>query len=95
MDAEKLSEVLRNLKLGFGGLTDLSVIAQDGTQVAYAGPFHLEGKNYASQPWFIESRQHDYYISPIIKGYRELPHIIAAVKSTLPDGSFFHPARHP
>ena len=38
----RLSEVLRNLKLGFGGLTDLSVIADTGTQVTYAGPFNLE-----------------------------------------------------
>ena len=38
---ERLSEILRNLKLGFGGLTDLSVIDHKGMQVAYAGPFRL------------------------------------------------------
>ena len=46
----RLSEVLRNLKLGFGGLTDLSVIDHTGTQVAYAGPFSgLKGKDYSGQ----------------------------------------------
>ena len=40
-DTDHLAEILRNLKLGFGGLTDLSVIAHTGTQAAYAGPFNL------------------------------------------------------
>jgi two-component system NtrC family sensor kinase len=39
-----LSEVLRNLKLGFGGLTDLSVMTDTGAQVAYAGPFQPGGQ---------------------------------------------------
>ena len=46
---DHLAEILRNLKLGFGGLTDLSVIAHTGIQVAYAGPFKLEGKDYSNQ----------------------------------------------
>ncbi|MGD8302528.1 MAG: hypothetical protein PVI55_08925, partial [Desulfobacterales bacterium] len=33
---DHLSEILRNLKLGFGGLTDLSVIDDSGIQIAYA-----------------------------------------------------------
>ena len=53
-DQENLVSVLRNLKLGFGGLSDLSVIAHTGLQVAYAGPFNLEGKDYSQQPWFLE-----------------------------------------
>ena len=44
-DNSRLSEILKNLKLGFGGVTDLSVLDDDGNQVAYAGPFNLEGKN--------------------------------------------------
>ncbi len=65
-----LSEVLRNLKLGFGGLTDLSVIADTGTQVTYAGPFNLEGKDYSKQPWFMECQQHNAVVSEIFSGYR-------------------------
>ncbi|MEJ2100441.1 MAG: ATP-binding protein [Desulfobacterales bacterium] len=38
---DHLKEILRNLKLGFGGLTDLSVIAHTGIQVAYAGNFFI------------------------------------------------------
>ena len=84
-----LSEVLRNLKLGFGGLTDLSVIAETGTQVAYAGPFNLEGKDYSKQPWFMECQQHNACVSEIFSGYRDVPHIVVAVKSMRPDGRFF------
>ena len=84
-----LTEVLRNLKLGFGGLTDLSVIADSGTQVTYAGPFNLEGKDYSNQPWFMECQQHDACVSETFSGYRDVPHIVVAVKSTRPDGRLF------
>ena len=84
-----LTVILRNLKLGFGGLTDLSVIDQTGIQVAYAGPFKLEGKNYSNQIWFIECQKSNIYVSEIFRGYRDLPHIIIAVKSIRPDGTAF------
>jgi len=88
-DPDHLAEILRNLKLGFGGLTDLSVISHTGTQVAYAGPFNLEGRNYSNQRWFIECQKHHFYVSEIFRGYRDIPHIIIAAKSFRPDGSFF------
>jgi two-component system NtrC family sensor kinase len=83
------AELLRNLKLGFGGLTDLSVISHSGIQVAYAGPFKLEGKNYSKQAWFVECQKYNFYVSGIFRGYRDLPHIIIAVKSFRPDGTHF------
>jgi len=85
----RLDEVLRNLKLGFGGLTDLSVIADSGTQVTYAGPFNLEGKDYSNQPWFLECLQHNACVSETFSGYRDVPHIVVAVKSVRADGRFF------
>lgn len=85
----QLFEILKNLKLGFGGLTDLSVIDQTGIQIAYAGPYQLEGKNYSNQVWFIECQKHNFYVSEIFRGYRDLPHIIIAVKSYRPDGTLF------
>jgi signal transduction histidine kinase len=88
-DPGHLAEILRNLKLGFGGLTDLSVIAHTGTQAAYAGPFNLEGRDYSNQSWFIECQKHHFYVSEIFRGYRDVPHIIIAVKSFRRDGSFF------
>ena len=88
-DPSRLEDVLKNLKLGFGGLTDLSVIADNGTQVAYAGPFNLEGKDYSKQPWFMECQQHNACVSEIFSGYRDVPHIVVAVTSMRTDGRFF------
>jgi len=86
---DDFAELLRNLKLGFGGLTDLSVISHLGIQVAYVGPFKLEGKNYSQQAWFVECQKRNFYVSEIFRGYRDLPHIIIAVKSFRPDGTHF------
>ena len=88
-DPDHLAEILRNLKLGFGGLTDLSVIAYSGTQIAYAGPFNLEGRDYSNQYWFIECQKHHFYVSEIFRGYRDVPHIIIAAKSFRSDGTFY------
>lgn len=88
-DPDSLVDVLRNLKLGFGGLTDLSVIAETGTQVTYAGPFQLEGKDYSDQPWFVECQRHSVCVSEIFSGHRDIPHIVVAVKSRRPDGRSF------
>ena len=85
---DKLAEILKNLKLGFGGVSDLSVFDEDGNQVAYAGPFNFEGKNYKCQPWFLQSLNKKYFISEVFTGYRDVPHIIIAVKSIKPDKSF-------
>jgi len=84
-----LAEILRNLKLGFGGLTDLSVIDHTGIQVSYAGPFKMEGKDYSKQTWFVECQKHNFYVSEIFRGYRDLPHIIITVKSFRLDGAHF------
>jgi len=86
---DQLAELLRNLKLGFGGLMDLSVISHTGIQIAYAGPFKLEGKDYSNQVWFVECRKCNFYVSEIFRGYRDLPHIIILAKSFRPDGTFF------
>lgn len=88
-DNRRLNRTFNNLKLGVGGYTDLSVIDQDGRQIAYAGPFNLEGKNYRNQPWFTQSLKNTNFISEVITGYRNAPHIIIAVKAEKEDGSDF------
>ncbi len=88
-DPVRLKDVLQNLKLGFGGLTDLSVIADTGTQVAYAGPFNLEGKDYSAQPWFNDCVANNACVSETFLGYRDAPHIVVAVKSIRTNGHFF------
>jgi signal transduction histidine kinase len=65
------------------------VIADTGTQVTYAGPFNLKGKDYSTQPWFMECQQHNACVSEVFSGYRDVPHVVVAVKSMRPDGRFF------
>jgi signal transduction histidine kinase len=89
VNPDRLAEILRNLKLGFGGLTDLSVIDDTGKQVAYAGPYNLEGRDYSNQRWFVECQDCHFYVSEVFRGHRDVPHMIIAVKSFSPDGSFF------
>lgn len=89
IDNEHLTKILINLKLGFGGFTDLSIIDSDGSQVAYAGPFNLEGKNYKTQSWFKQSMVRDNFISEVFTGYRDVPHIIIAVRSQNANGRYF------
>ncbi len=89
IDNEHLAKILGNLKLGFGGFTDLSIIDEDGNQIAYAGPFNLEGKNYKNQPWFLQSIEKDNFISEVFTGYRDIPHIIIAVRSQTAYGRHF------
>jgi signal transduction histidine kinase len=89
IDNEHLTKILINLKLGFGGFTDLSIIDSDGSQVAYAGPFNLEGKNYKTQSWFKQSMEKDNFISEVFTGYRDVPHIIIAVRSQNAYGRYY------
>ncbi|MEX1297605.1 MAG: ATP-binding protein [Desulfotignum sp.] len=89
IDNEHLAKILSNLKLGFGGFTDLSTIDDDGSQIAYAGPFNLEGKNYKDKPWFVQSIQQDNFNSEVFTGYRDIPHIIISVRAETAYGRHF------
>ncbi len=87
--AQRLEIVLRNLKTGFGGFLDLGVIDKKGLQVAYSGPFDLKGRQYSSQDWFKNTLSQGEYVSDVFLGHRQVPHMIVAVRSKRPDGSFF------
>lgn len=64
------------------GLVDIGVIDKDGNQLAYAGPYHLLGYNYYQQPWFDQVLRRGKHISNAFMGYRQVPHVIIAVKGT-------------
>ncbi|MDL2121519.1 MAG: ATP-binding protein [Deltaproteobacteria bacterium] len=59
---------------------DMGIINNDGEQVAYVGPYHLTGKQYATAEWFQEVMKKDVYISDVFLGFRKFPHFIIAVK---------------
>ena len=88
-DAARLADILDNLNKRFGGFMDLGVIDGDGKQINHVGLHPLKGLDYARQPWFREVLNHGVYISELVTGYRDEPHLDFAVKRSLPDGSFF------
>jgi len=89
VNAAHLADILGNLKKGFGGFVDLGVIDGRGVQMAYAGPYDLQGKDYSRQRWFGKVQEKGIYISNVFLGYRNTPHLVVAVKSEFPRGGFF------
>jgi two-component system NtrC family sensor kinase len=88
-DPAALTELLEALQKAFAGFTDLGVIDASGRQRTYVGPFKLVGKDYSGQEWFEEVLARGVYISDVFLGYRQLPHLVIAVKHALPGGSFY------
>lgn len=75
-----LASLLEVMNVRVGGFVDLGVIASDGRHLAYIGPYHLEGLNYADQPWFAQVMSKGLYISDVFMGFRQVPHSIIAVR---------------
>jgi len=88
-DPERLSAILENLKKGFGGFTDLGVVDSTGRQINYMGPYKLKDKDYSGQKWYKQVVDRKVYISDVFLGYREVPHLVIAVKHELANDTFF------
>ena len=88
-DPERLGRILADLDDGFGGFVDLGVIDAQGRQTTYVGPYRLEGRDYSPQGWFQEVVEEGIHISDVFLGYRQLPHLVIAVKYPLSQGSFY------
>jgi two-component system NtrC family sensor kinase len=86
---ESLARMLANMKQAFGGFVDLGLIESDGKQLSYAGPYNLEGKNYADQDWFNFIGLREVHISEVFLGHRNYPHFVIAVKHTVGSGDFY------
>lgn len=89
LDPVILSRVLMNLKQSFGGYVDLGVVDKDGLQVAYAGPFALEGRSYADHTWFHQVSGYGTHVSDVFMGYRNLPHFVIAVRHEFRANDYF------
>jgi len=88
-DAETLETILEDMKSSFGGFSDLGVIEADGTQLSYAGPYELEGRNYRDAPWFQEVLRQGTYVSEVFLGYRDFPHFVIAFYREIGRGEGF------
>lgn len=84
-----LAKVLVHLQEGFGGYVDLGVIDNTGKQIAYVGPYELGGKDYSYHKWFKECKENGAHISDVFLGYRNVWHLIVAIKSPGPDDHFY------
>jgi two-component system, NtrC family, sensor kinase len=85
-DEKNLNRIFRVLKKEFEGFVDIGLIDSKGTQISYAGPYELQGKDYADQAWFEQVRVNGVYISDVFKGYRKFPHLAIAVQHISTDG---------
>jgi len=88
-DQKNLNDLFTRFKREFPGLVDIGVIASDGIQRSYAGPYHLEGKDYSNQDWFNEVIIRSSYVSDVFMGYRKIPHFAIAVKKEIPEKRTF------
>ena len=60
-------------------ITDIGVIDENGTHLAYIGPYDLMDKNYFQTFWFAEAMEKGIYISDMFMGFRKEPHFIIAI----------------
>lgn len=89
VDPLRLAVILVNLQKSFAGITDIGVIDSTGRQIAYIGPYPLEGKDYREQDWFQKVREKGIFISDVFLGFRNEPHLVIAVKYEREDGTFY------
>ncbi|MFV9645019.1 MAG: sensor histidine kinase [Desulfobacterales bacterium] len=86
---EQLKIILKNLKDTFGGFVDIGVINSLGRQGNYVGPYQLMGKDYSNQKWFKLVMERGVYVSDVFLGFRNVPHIVVAIKHETSDNSFY------
>ena len=62
------------------GFVDLGVIGADGRHLAYVGPYDLLDRNYQQTEWFKEVMASGAYISEVFLGFRQVAHVIIAIR---------------
>ena len=88
-DADFLRRVLNLMREEYhGAFVDLGLVNQEGTQIAYAGPFNLEMANYSSADWFEQAFANESYVSEVFAGLRGSPHFIISTQRRFGDEVF-------
>lgn len=85
VEPKTFGQVFSNLKAEHKGLVDLSLIGPDGTQLSYAGPYDLAGKNYSDSPWYNQALARKIFVSEVFLGYRNIPHFVIVASKRNPD----------
>jgi two-component system NtrC family sensor kinase len=80
-DEAYLNRVFNTMQIRSKSFIDLGVISEDGSHLAYTGPYYekLKQVNYANEPWFQAVMSSGVYISDVFLGFRKFPHFIIAV----------------
>jgi two-component system NtrC family sensor kinase len=86
-DTGRLGSLLINMNQTFGGVVELSLIDEEGTQVAYAGPGEPQAVSYAEDRWFREVNARGTYVSDMFLGHRNLPHMVVAIQHEDAEGN--------
>lgn len=73
---ENFALMFRKLKSEYPGVVDLSIIAPDGVQRAYVGPYNLTGKNYSNSTWYQDALVDKNHVSEAFLGFRNVPHFV-------------------
>jgi len=89
LDPRLLTGLLAGIQKAFSGFTDIGVIDHQGNQQSYVGPYELKGVNYSDQEWFKEVALQRVYISDVFLGFRQVPHLVIAIKHDLPGGAYY------
>ena len=76
---QTLAKVFQLLQNKSNAFLDLGIFDEAGVHVAYHGPYELKGKVYRHTEWFQNVIKHNYYISDVFLGYRQVPHFIIAM----------------
>ncbi len=80
-DHDLLEKQLAILQREYGEVfTDLAVLNDQGEQIAYAGPFGLEGAHYKDADWFKMAITQPHYISDVFLGMRGFPHFTVTTR---------------
>ncbi|WP_422393753.1 sensor histidine kinase [Pseudodesulfovibrio cashew] len=79
-DCDNLASILASLKSSFGGFVDIGIINNQGSQIAYIGPYDLLGRDYRDQAWFENTMTQGTYVSNVFLGFRDEPHLVVARK---------------
>jgi len=88
-EPKRLAKILDHLKNSFGAFQDIGVIDAAGKQIEYVGPYALKNADYEHESWFREVVERGIHISEVFLGYRNVPHLVVAVRHDLLDGSFY------
>lgn len=80
----RLEGLLGSMKAVLGGFVDLAVLDSKGIQVAYAGPYELQGQSYLGETWYQEALDRGAYTSEMFMGHRQRPHFVIAIRHDVP-----------